>query len=1663
MSTRQLGFKLVTIGNDKTLSELDKVNKKMDELASKIKAIQKTPIKLSTAFDTKGLNDLLKTLEKVDKAKLNPQILSTIKELKTQLGQLEKQVLTTQTKLDKVSIPELTDVQVNKINGSFVKLNGSAAKVMESIAKLKPGLAAIDDEQIKKTYDTLAKVEARLKSLKEERKVILTSKNTSEVETATVLDPLIQEQKLLIAQKAQLEKQSKATAKALFDENKNLPTDSIIALRTELNKLSKEYYSLSQAQRESSEGQALKNRINELTNTVSASEQAIGNFRRNVGNYQSALSGLLPKLKELESQGVLAGKGLDQIFKGDLIRREQELRAEIEKLGNELNELGDDITKTADRARVFSTLDDRLKEFTNVRGQLDQLGSSFDRLGGKFLRVSDIITGGLIGGGLIGLVTAITQGVKQTISLNTALSDVEADVRKTTGLTADEVNSLTAAFKKIDTRTSTQDLLKIAAVAGQLGVQGTEGVEAFTKSVDVLNVALGDELPGGVDEIAGRISKLSNVLFGVSSDGEQMAERMLFIGNALNVLSASSAATSDKIIDFSSRIGRSLAPLNVSAEQVLALSATFDELSILPEQGATAINNLIKDIGANTKLFADTLKLNQDDLRQAFNTDPIKAFDLVLKQVLNLSGGDNTKVLSLLKNLKQTGEGVSGVFLQLGTNAELYERNLKLSSKAILETSSIFNEFKIKNENLASVFDKISKKLQDFATDPAIVNLVDLLGKILTGTIGIVSEVYGAFSATFDRLTTDVSEQGTKLEGSLTGVTTSALSMSEAQFTVLKSVSSVNAILKKEQTILESSIKILSDETSSRVARNKAIDTLLEKYPGLISKYQLEGASNKELIALQSELTEVLKREVFNRIKLKNDELLATQEINLLQRQSELELGEGLGTIQGGLANLFGVREKVITIEKENVRKQLEDLRLQTEKSVAIFDKTAEKLNINFTETFGNLNYDKVRSNLAGLIKLIEQEIDKNQIDKKTNAILIGVSGAATEIINKLKLDAPESQLKSAYETTINLQKEFENAIGSSNKELKTEVDLKILGGDATKKDLKSTKEIADQLERIEELRRRIVDLNLDSIANKFDKNIAEVKVNTVREIEEIQKELDKLELKKIKTNADQIEINTAKQLIETLKKAEDAAITQIEGERNDALKKAANELKTTQEDILKLIREINKTEIDIKINQSEFDLKQATRSIEIDFETNIDGLKKQLADGLITQDQYNDLIENNEAEKLDALAKLQEAYTQEFINQLNIRYDAEVKLAEQLKNSELTQAKIEFDTNNEEIQLQLDEGELTIAQAFAKRLQNQKEYKTNVEQIDQKYRETKQNLDQELVTGTQEVLDKGVEATRAAADARFNIELAADNELTEKKKRNLEILKNEAIGFAEELSNTLFDIENEKSERLFESQKSRLEKNYDNQIKLAEGNTQEIARLEAQKVSKIEELEKQQARKRKEQAIKEAIIAGALAIIKSITNPIAIPFIVAGVALQIARIKAQSFAKGGLVKRYGGFTGRGVLAPDETGERPVDAQVHEGEFVSTRKQVSKNKWLYDILDADRNRVNAGASTDLEQSIADSLIKRRQTIFNLEQSSKPKRITPIIPYIIPLGTNVKNSLELSDDQLDRMAEVLGARIAQKSGQAIYNGTTEGIKQATKQTLRFERTQKRKFA
>lgn len=1500
MATRQLGFKLVVIGNDKTISDLDKVGKKLDEVAKKISDIQNQPIKLSTTYDTKGLNVLLKTLDKVDKTKLNPQIVNTIKELKTQLSGLDKQVNGTQEKLNKVKAPELNEVQVEKINSSFRKLNGSAEEVVATIATLKPKLSDIGTQEALQLANAIAKVQQNLEKVKSQKLEIKSDKTVTDSVKADLLAPLIAQEKELQQQQKELNKSIDLTTRAFVQQANAVPKDSIVGLQLELAKLTKQYNLLGKAELESAQGQQLQSKIAGVTNEISDREQAVGNFRRNVGNYQSAIQGLIPKLEELQKEGILAQKELGDIFKGDLIRREQELRAELEKLVNEFKELGSEIANAGKRAAVLGTIDEKVRELAATRGTIESMGTSFKRMGQKLASVSDIITGGLIGGGIIATIGALTSFARGSLT---------------------EFTQAETAVAKINQQ------LKIT---GGLSGQSAEGLENMAKELEVLTGIGGGQI---LNDVTSGLLKFTRIQGQVFQDAQKAA------------------------IDLSTVLGGDLS----GATQLLG----------------KALENPIKGITQLQKAGISLDTSAQKQIKTAIEqNDLYKAQSILLTEVNKRFGGLATAVNNTdLQGLRRLTVG--------------------------------FNNFK---EAVGKGLVQAGNSIVQFFSDIALgVNVFD-----------------------------------------------------ESTRTMERGLRTLEQAVSDEVSNIKSVTNALKDESLSREGRNALIQELINKYPGLIDQYDLEYASIGRLDEIQKELTQTVVKQVADRIKAQTKEALISKQIAKSIEIAQLKAGR-LSTSERFVAGLQGgsqdqAVQKFIT-EKETQIKELQTQINDVDKTFAQYDVTLKNaLGLPLTEQAGISSNEKLNTRIRAVIGETAKVLQDEKASKQAKAYALRL---------QTEFQGIEKQIQKGGQTEdqrLALIKKSEAGLSELAALSKKRLDLtKESDAAQTKNQEDAAKALQDQLKRIEDLKRRIQDLNIDAIPNEFDQKIEEVKANTKRQVDDIQKDLDSLRLKPIKTDKDLIEIEETQRLIEALEAAGQAAQTKINIERKKVLDAATKELENTRQEVLQIIADINQVEIDVQIDDAKFNLEQAERKIQIEFQANVDELTKQLEAGLIEQEDFNKQSAILEAQKLDDIADLYTGFETEQSGRLKRQFEAELDYNKKVYQAKRQNIQDQLQLDLLEINSDLRAGRIDPIEATELRAEKIKLATAEIGKVDQEYANEKLKLERGLTNNLNQLTDAQTEAHRRAEQAQTQTTSDEAKKRAEKRKQEFEEAARIGFALAQSISDSLFEIEEANNEKAFESQRQRIEKNYENQIKAAQGNTAEVERLEREKAQKIDQLDKQQSEKRKKAAINKAIIDSSLAIIKAfselgpIAGAVAAIFIGAQTAIQINKIKRTTFAKGG---RVGGFTGGSIAPPDETGERPVDAQLHYGEFVSTRKQVNKNQWLYDILDADRKRTNAGASTDLEQQLADRILLRRRAVYNLSTPTR-RRFEPVIPVVIPMGSSVKSELEITDEQIERMAEIMAEKIATKSGLAIFEGSTEGIKHATKEALRSERTNLRK--
>ena len=100
---------------------------------------------------------------------------------------------------------------------------------------------------------------------------------------------------------------------------------------------------------------------------------------------------------------------------------------------------------------------------------------------------------------LMGAALAVSGLVMAGRSAVKAYADMDAEmanVRKYTGMTKEQVEDLNEEFKKMDTRSSREQLNILAEEAGRLGKTSKEDILGFVRAADQINVAL-DELGDG--------------------------------------------------------------------------------------------------------------------------------------------------------------------------------------------------------------------------------------------------------------------------------------------------------------------------------------------------------------------------------------------------------------------------------------------------------------------------------------------------------------------------------------------------------------------------------------------------------------------------------------------------------------------------------------------------------------------------------------------------------------------------------------------------------------------------------------------------------------------------------------------------------------------------------------------------------------------------------------------------------------------------------------------------------------------------------------------------------------------------------------------------------------------------------------------------------------
>jgi len=494
------------------------------------------------------------------------------------------------------------------------------------------------------------------------------------------------------------------------------------------------------------------------------------------------------ELKQSKNRMVLLQK---EIGVTSLTMRQLQSRSRALKL--ELSQMGE---KSAGRKKLLAELKQVDAQLAKLRGQAKSTNISLGSVANGFNKYA------ALGATVIATLTGIAFSVEKLIDFNGKLSDSLANVRKTTGMTDDEVNQLATTLGRLQTRTNRIDLLKIAEEGGRIGIAKDE-IADFVEIMDKAVVALGDSFPGGVEETASKLGKLK-LLFKETKD-QSVDEAYNAIGSAINELGANSVATEVNIANFATRVGSLPDALKPTIQDALALGAGFEESGIQAEIAGRAYSILLNQASQETAKFAQVMGLTNEQVTQLINDDPL---EFMVKFAKGLKGMNATDTAQTLQFLGVQADGANKVLGALSNNTDRFTELLDLSNKSMQEGTSLINEYNIKNNNFAANLDKIGKRLRGL-----------LIG-------GGIPKALNALVTGFGKL--------------------------------IGAIEKTSAATEKERINLLVYESKLKDVNTSNEDRLKLINELKKQYPGFLANINAEKVTNEQLTIAISEVNDQL-------------------------------------------------------------------------------------------------------------------------------------------------------------------------------------------------------------------------------------------------------------------------------------------------------------------------------------------------------------------------------------------------------------------------------------------------------------------------------------------------------------------------------------------------------------------------------------------------------------------------------------------------------------------------------------------------------------------------------------------------------------------------------------------------------------------------------------
>lgn len=458
-------------------------------------------------------------------------------ELFTEIESLKTKISEVNTLLKSTSIDGLSD----RLKAEFEK----AKKVVDTFNKVSGGKGATSSPNIPTPGNTkkveipvkfkldgeqdiikqFVEVEQRIKTLKDEGKVALKLGDSER------LVEIKQEVEGLTIARAKLNKEIKEGAK----NNEEFPTGSIQDLTQKVRILAKEYNLLSEEERESTErGKELGKQLGEARVKLNQAKLAVNDYTSNIGNYEGATNNLYLKIKALATATANGNKEVIASLQGDIKAIRVATEKDIDALLKDYQKLSaqeKNSSKGRDKLTLISQAQSQLGGIDKAVGDLD---SKVNPLKAKFLSIGDVVTGGLITGGITAAISSVVSfGQSSVEAFNEAqrsIAKVETVIKSTggaAGFTVDELKKKAEELQNVTAFDGDEILEKVTApLLTFTKIQGKTFEDAQKAALD-LSTLFGGDLQSASLQLGKALQEPSKGLVALRKSGISFSETQI--------------------------------------------------------------------------------------------------------------------------------------------------------------------------------------------------------------------------------------------------------------------------------------------------------------------------------------------------------------------------------------------------------------------------------------------------------------------------------------------------------------------------------------------------------------------------------------------------------------------------------------------------------------------------------------------------------------------------------------------------------------------------------------------------------------------------------------------------------------------------------------------------------------------------------------------------------------------------------------------------------------------------------------------------------------------------------------------------------------------------------------------------------------------------------